>query len=49
MGFDKNDSRPLVEPAKRTTQVNISIVVGVIVFLVIGAVAIAWVRSNHGR
>jgi hypothetical protein len=49
MGFDKNDSGPIVEPAKKTTKVNISLVVGVLVFFLIGAVAIIWMRSIHGQ
>jgi hypothetical protein len=48
MGFDKNDPRPLVQPAKTTTKVNISLIAGVLLFLVFGAVAIAWMRSVHG-
>ncbi len=48
MGFDKNDARPIVEPAKRTTKVNISIAVAVVVFFAIGFAAILWLRSIHG-
>jgi len=47
MGFDQQDSRQIIKPAKRTTKVNISIVVGVIVFFAVGAAAIAWLRANH--
>jgi len=47
MGFDKNDPRPIIEPARRTTKVNISIAVAVVVFLAIGAVAIAVYAHSH--
>ena len=30
MGFDKNDPGSIIQPAKKTTQVNIGIVVGVL-------------------
>ncbi len=49
MGFDQNDGRPIVEPAKRTTKVNISMVVAVVVFFALGAAAILWMRSIHSR
>jgi hypothetical protein len=49
MGFDKNDAGPIVEPAKRTTKVNISMVVAVVVFFALGAAAILWLRSVHGH
>jgi hypothetical protein len=48
MGFDKNDSGPIVEPAKRTTKVNIGLVAGVVVFLGIGIAAVCWMRAAHG-
>jgi hypothetical protein len=47
MGFDKNDPRPIVEPAKKTTKVNISLAVGVVIFLVIGVVAIVLYDRLH--
>jgi hypothetical protein len=48
MGFDQNDPGPLVKPAKKTTKVNISLIVGVLLFFVFGGLAIAWMRSTHG-
>jgi hypothetical protein len=39
MGFDKNDPKPIINPAKRTTKVNISIAAAVFVFLAVGFVA----------
>jgi hypothetical protein len=41
MGFDKNDPKPIINPAKKTTKVNFSIVIGVFVFLAIGFAAMA--------
>jgi hypothetical protein len=41
MGFDNNDNARIIEPAGKTTKVNIGIVVGVLLFLVIGGGAVA--------
>jgi len=49
MGFDQNDARPMVESAKRTTKVNIGMVIAVVVFFALGAGAILWLRLIHGR
>ena len=40
MGFDQNDPRPIVNVHKRTTKVNIWMVVGVSLFFAFGALAI---------
>jgi hypothetical protein len=44
MSFDENPRSPdhLVNPRKRTTQVNVAVVVGVLVFLIIGVLAVLW-------
>jgi hypothetical protein len=42
MGFDQNSNQPVVQMQKRTTKVNVGIIVGVIVFLVVGAAAVMW-------
>jgi hypothetical protein len=47
MGFDKNDSTPIIETAKKTTKVNISLAVGVVIFLVVGVVAIVLYGRYH--
>jgi preprotein translocase subunit Sec61beta len=47
MGFDNNDPRPIIDPSKRTTKVNICVAVGVLVFLAIGALAIASYAHVH--
>jgi hypothetical protein len=48
MGFDKNDAGPIVQPRKKTTKVNISLVAAVLIFFLLGGAAIAWMRSVHG-
>lgn len=48
MAFDKNNAGPIVQPAKKTTKVNISLIIGVIVFLGIGLAGLLWMRSVHG-
>ena len=48
MGFDKNDSRPIIQPAKKTTQVNLLMVGTVLIFLLLGAGAIIWMSVRHG-
>jgi hypothetical protein len=47
MGFDQHDPRPIIQPAKKTTKVNISMVAGVLIFFVLGIAAILWMRANH--
>lgn len=47
MGFDKDDNRPIIKPARKTTKVNISLAVGVVVFLAIGMAAIAVYAHFH--
>ena len=44
MSFDENPPSPdrLVNPEKRTTQVNIAVVIGVVAFLVLGGVSVWW-------
>ena len=48
MGFDENPPSPdkLVNPHKRTTQVNIGVAVGVIIFFGIGVFAM-WYFSTR--
>jgi hypothetical protein len=47
MGFDKNDGQPLVQPRRWATKVNFAIVLGVIIFLALGFLAISWMRSHR--
>jgi hypothetical protein len=48
MGFDKNDSRPIMQPAKKETKINIGMAVAVIVFFIIGGIAIGYMKYWHG-
>jgi preprotein translocase subunit SecE len=48
MGFDQNETTPIIQPAKKETKINIGMVVAVILFFVLGAIAIAWMKSSHG-
>jgi hypothetical protein len=47
MGFDKNDSRPIINPAKRTTQVNFSIAIAVLIFFAICGAAMVLFDHYH--
>jgi hypothetical protein len=47
MGFDKDDSRPIIVPSKRTTKVNFSLAAGVVIFLAIGMAAVAFYARYH--
>ena len=47
MGFDKNSPQPLVQPQKKTTKVNISMIIGILLFFVAGGFAIRWVYLHH--
>jgi flagellar basal body-associated protein FliL len=46
MGFDKDSTLPIIDPHKRTTKVNFSIVIGVIVFLIASAGVVIWYSNN---
>lgn len=49
MGFDANSAgQPIVNVHKKTTQVNLWMVVGVAVFFIIGAAALFWLSNRHG-
>lgn len=46
MSFDHNSTFPLVQPRKRTTQVNIGIAVGVVIFFaVVGGILWSIMRN----
>jgi hypothetical protein len=47
MGFDKNDTTPLVQPDKPGTKINIGIAIGVAVFFAFGVVAVMTMRHHH--
>jgi hypothetical protein len=47
MGFDRNNSGPIIQPAKRTTKVNIAMALAVLAFFGFGVAAIAWKFFHH--
>jgi hypothetical protein len=49
MGFDKNDPRPVVNPAKRTTKVNLAIVIGVVAFFVVAGLVVWALWADPSR
>ena len=50
MGFDPQTSdKPLVDVNKRTTKVNLSVAVGVIVFLIFGICVVVWAVKKESR
>ena len=50
MGFDADsDGRPIVNVHKKTTQVNLWMVVGVAVFFIVGAAILTFVDVARGR
>ena len=49
MGFDANSAgQPIVNVHKKTTQVNLWMVVGVVIFFVISAAVMFWLNQRHG-
>jgi hypothetical protein len=49
MGFDKNDPTPVVQFSKRTTKVNLSMILAVLAFFVIAGAAILWIHERYGH
>lgn len=48
MGFDQDDQRPIMNVHKRTTKVNLWMVVGVLLFFVAGGLLIWLYVQRHG-
>ena len=46
MGFDKDQPGPIVQPARKTTQVNFWMVIAIVIFFVAGGVAIGWFHRH---
>ena len=50
MGFEPQTAgQPIVNVHKRTTKVNLSMAVGVIVFLVFGICLVVWAANRQAR
>ena len=49
MGFDRNDSRPVLQPSRKTTSVNLAMVGAILVFLLLGPGAIIWMVFSRGH
>jgi uncharacterized protein HemX len=49
MGFDQNETQPLIEPSRKTTKVNLAMVAAVLIFLALGAGAICWMKVHHSH
>jgi hypothetical protein len=50
MGFDQNDPRPILNVHKRTTKVNIWMIVSVLVFFAVGGLVIwLYVHGHAGE
>ncbi|MDI1319760.1 MAG: hypothetical protein PSW75_06135 [bacterium] len=48
MGFDQNSRNPLIVPRRWTTKVNVGMVMGVLLFLSMGMLAITyWTRQSR--
>lgn len=46
MGFDKDDTRPLIRPERRTTKVNLWMVAGILLFFVAAGVLV-WILARN--
>ena len=49
MGFDEGDGQPLIHPRRWGTKVNFAMVLGVIMFLGLGVIAICWMHSHRNQ
>jgi hypothetical protein len=51
MSFDENPPSPdrLVNPKKRTTKVNVAVVVGVLTFLLLGGLTLLWFARTSSQ
>lgn len=47
MAFDKDDPAPLVDPARRTTKVNVIMVLAIVVFFLVAGI-IVWRLWRQG-
>ena len=50
MGFEpQTANQPIVDVHKRTTKVNFTLAIGVVVFLLIGILFVAWAARKEAR
>lgn len=50
MGFEPQTAgQPIVDVHKRTTKVNLSMAVGVVIFLMIGICVVVWAAKRQAR
>ena len=50
MGFEPQTAgQPIVDVHKRTTKVNLSMAVGVVIFLIIGICVVVWAAKRQAR
>ena len=49
LGPKDDDTSPVIDPGKKTTQVNFTIVAGVLLFLLAGALTVSWLHMFHHR
>ena len=51
MGFDKDDTSPIVNTERRTTKVNVWMAVGIVAFFIIAAVVVwaLWADPSTSR
>lgn len=49
MSFDKDSSEPVMNVHRRTTQVNLSMTAGVLLFLIVCGVLIWWYARDPGE
>ncbi len=47
MGFDKNSTQPIVQPSKKTTKVNIGMIIGILFFFILGGFGVRWFWLHH--
>ena len=48
MGFDKDDTRPIVDISKRTTRVNLWMGIAIVVFFIVAGIVVFRLWSHFG-
>jgi hypothetical protein len=47
MGFDNNEDQPLIHPRRWGSKVNLVMALGIVIFLILGVLAMHWMRSQN--